>query len=182
MGGPLLIVGPGAIGLALTAALHRARLPVAVLARDAAAERRLAREGFSMTSPAGRRSHVKGFMGARSVKVKARAVFFCVKSVDAAGASRAARRWIGPKTAVVALQNGIGHEKIFRRAFGAARTVVGVCYFAADRPAPNDLHLNGGEDVLLARHAGNAVALEDAKTLLTRAGLRVHVKESEDRM
>jgi len=182
MDGPSLIVGPGAVGLALTAALRRARLPVAVLAREASTERRLAQTGFAVTSRAGRRTRVKGFRGARTLKAKARAVFFCVKSDDAARAASAARRWVGPETAVVALQNGIGHEKIFRRAFGAARTVIGVCYFAADRPAPDDLRLNGGEDILLARHEGNAPALEDARALLTRAGFRVHIKDREDGM
>ena len=175
-------MGPGAVGLALTAALRRARLPVAVLAREAPAERRLSRAGFTVTSPSGRKTRVKGFLAARSLKTEARAVFFCVKSDDASSAAKAARRWIGPKTTVVALQNGIGHEKIFRRAFGAARTVIGVCYFAADRPAPDALRLNGGEDVLLARHEGNQAALEDAKALLRRAGFRVHIKENEDGM
>lgn len=182
MEGPSLIIGPGAIGLALTAALRRARLPVAVLAREAAAERRLARTGFAVTSPSGRRTRVKGFLRARRLKATARTAFFCVKSVDAASAARAARRWIGPGTAVVALQNGIGHEKIFRQAFGSDRTVIGVCYFAADRPAPDDLRLNGGEDVLLARHEGNEAALEHARRLLARAGFRVHIKDSEDGM
>lgn len=182
MEGPALIVGPGAVGLALAAALRRARLPVAVLARQAAAERRLARTGFALTSPDGRRTRVKGLLGARRLRAKAHAVFFCVKSADAAGAAKAARRWVGPRTAVVALQNGIGHERIFRRAFGPARTVIGVCYFAADRPAPGELRLNGGEDVLLARHDGNEAALEDARNLLSRAGFRVHLKESEDGM
>ena len=182
MEAPSLIVGPGAVGLALTAALRRARLPVAVLAREAAAEKRLARTGFAATSPAGRRTRVKGFLSARGLKAKARAVFFCVKSDDAASAAAAARRWVGPETTVVALQNGIGHEKIFRRAFGPGQTVIGVCYFAADRPAPDDLRLNGGEDILLARHEGNAAALEDARALLVRAGFRVHIKESEDGM
>ena len=120
-----------------------------------------------------------GLSSARALKGPARAAFFCVKSGDAARAAAAARRWIGPGTTVVALQNGLGHEKVFRRAFGARRTVIGVCYFAADRPAPGDLRLNGGEDVLLARHAGNESALEDARGLLTRAGFRVHLKDGE---
>ncbi|HAZ09100.1 MAG TPA: hypothetical protein DCZ01_11415 [Elusimicrobia bacterium] len=179
---PVVVVGPGAVGLTLTAALCRADMPVAVLGRHAASERRLARAGFAVTSPDGRRSRVKGFLRARAVKGPASAVLFCVKSGDAARAAKAAERWVGPKTTVLALQNGIGHEKVFRRSFGPIRTVIGVCYFAADRPAPGDLRLNGGEDVLLARHDGNAGALEDARALLSCAGFRVHLKESEDGM
>jgi 2-dehydropantoate 2-reductase len=177
---PLLVVGPGAIGLALAAGFRRGGDRVALLGRAPAAERRLAASGFVSTAPDGRATLVRGGLSsARSLKGPARAAFFCVKSGDAARAAASARRWIGPETPVVALQNGLGHERVFRRAFGPRRTVIGVCYFAADRPAPGDLRLNGGEDVLLARRRGNEAALDAARLLLTRAGFRVHVKESE---
>jgi 2-dehydropantoate 2-reductase len=180
---PLLVVGPGAIGLALTAGFRRAGESVALLGRTAASERRLAGSGFMATAPGGRATLVRGgLLSARALKSPARAAFFCVKAGDAARAAASARPWIGPETSAVALQNGLGHEKMFRRAFGPRRTVIGVCYFAADRPAPGDLRLNGGEDILLARHAGNAAALEAAQALLTRAGFRVHVKDSEPGM
>ena len=177
---PLLVVGPGAIGLALASGFRRGGDRVALLGRAPASERRLASSGFVATSPDGRATLVRGgLISARAMKGPARAAFFCVKSGDAARAAAAARRWIGPETPAVALQNGLGHERVFRRAFGPRRTVIGVCYFAADRPAPGDLRLNGGEDVLLARHPGNETSLETAKVLLARAGFRVHVKESE---
>jgi 2-dehydropantoate 2-reductase len=182
MSEPVLVVGPGAIGLSITAGLRRAGLSVAVLARDGAAERRLARSGFTATHPDGRAELITGLTGARSLKATAQAAFFCVKSGDARRAAAAARRLIGKETPVVALQNGIGHEKVFRRAFGPKRTVIGVCYFAADRTALGSLKLNGGEDVLLARRAGNERALESARVLLTSAGFRVHLKDSEEGM
>ncbi|MFI5363899.1 MAG: ketopantoate reductase family protein [Elusimicrobiota bacterium] len=180
---PLLVVGPGAIGLALTAGFRRAGERVALLGRTPASERRLAASGFMATARDGRATLVRGgLLPARTMKSPARAAFFCVKSWNAARAAVAARRWIGPETPVVALQNGLGHEKMFRRAFGPRRTVIGVCYFAADRPAPGDLRLNGGEDILLARHSGNESSLETARSLLSRAGFRVHVKDSEPGM
>lgn len=182
MNEPVLVVGPGAIGLSLTAGLRRAGVPVALLGRDAAAERRLARSGFTVTTPDGSSERITGLSTARALKSPASAAFFCVKSGDARKAAAAARRLIGPETPVVALQNGIGHEKVFRRAFGPRRTVIGVCYFAADRSEPGSLKLNGGEDILLARRPGNDKALEAARALLTRAGFRVHLKDSEEGM
>lgn len=179
MDNPLLVVGPGAIGLAVTAGLRKAGERVALLGRSPAAERRLA-AGFRVTAPDGRACDVRGgLLPARALRGAVPAAFFCVKSGDAARAAAAARRWIGPDTVVVALQNGIGHEKTFRRAFGPRRTVIGVCYFAADRPAPGDLRLNGGEDVLLARWPGNETALATAAGILTTAGFRAHIKDSE---
>ncbi|MDD5302684.1 MAG: 2-dehydropantoate 2-reductase [Elusimicrobia bacterium] len=182
MSEPVLVVGPGAVGLSLAAGLRRAGAPVAILGRDAAAERRLARSGFTVTAPDGRTERITGLASARALKTPVRAAFFCVKSGDARRAAASARRLIGPGTAVVALQNGIGHEKVFRRAFGPKRTVIGVCYFAADREEPGSLKLNGGTDILLARRSGNDRALEDARALLTSAGFRVHLKDSEEGM
>ncbi len=182
MSEPVLIVGPGAVGLSLAAGLRRAGVPVAVLGRDAAAERRLTIEGFTATDPDGRSEKITGLTGARSLKTPPRAAFFCVKSGDARRAAAAARRFIGKETSVVALQNGIGHEKVFRRVFGPRRTVIGVCYFAADRASKGELKLNGGTDILLARRSGNARALEAAAALLAHAGFRVHLKDSEEGM
>mgnify|MGYP001570130741 FL=1 len=182
MSEPVLVVGPGAVGLSLAAGMRRAGLPVAILGRDAAAERLLARSGFTVTAPDSPGEKITGLTGARSLKAPASAAFFCVKSGDARRAAAAARRYIGPNTAVVALQNGIGHEKVFRRAFGPKRTVIGVCYFAADRTSQGELRINGGEDILLSRHSGNETALEGARALLTRAGFRVHLKDSEEGM
>jgi len=179
---PILVVGPGAVGLAMTAGLRRAGRRVVLLGRTAAAERRLA-AGFRVTTPDGKTSRVRGGMAsARTRRETVAAAFFCVKSGDAARAAAAARRWIGPDTVVIALQNGIGHERTFRRAFGPRRTVIGVCYFAADRPAPGDLRLNGGEDVLLARRPGNETALATAAGILTTAGFRAHIKDDERSM
>ncbi len=180
---PLLVVGPGAIGLALAAGFRRGGDRVALLGRAPSSERRLAASGFVATAPDGRATLVRGgLLSARSLKGPARAAFFCVKSGDAPRAAAAARRGIGAAPPGVARADGHGHEKMLRRLFGAERPVRGACYFAADRPAPGDLRLNGGEDVLLARHPGNAASLEAARGLLSRAGFRVRVKDSEPGM
>ena len=183
MDAPVLVVGPGAVGLALISALRRCGERVAVLARTPAAERKLARSGFEVTSAEGTVTRVSGgLIAAHAFQGTAKAVFLCVKWSNAAQAARTAKRWAGPDTPVVALQNGIGHEKTVRRIFGPARTVIGVCYFAADRPKRGELRLNGGDDVLLARHRGNEAALAAAAKLLARASFRVRVKNSEDGM
>jgi 2-dehydropantoate 2-reductase len=176
---PVLVVGPGAIGLSLVVGLQRSGDRVAILGRTLSDEKRLV-SGFHVTSPDGVQSSIRGnLISARLLKSRAQAAFFCVKSADAHRAATNARRYIGQHTPVIALQNGLGHEKIFRRAFGTHRTVIGVCYFAADRPKPGDLRLHGGADILLARHKDNMPALESACEILTRAGFRVHVKDNE---
>jgi 2-dehydropantoate 2-reductase len=179
---PLLVAGPGAVGLALAGRWALAGRRVALLARSAADERRLAR-GFTLELPDGSKRRVsKGLLSARALKSPAAAAFICVKAGDAPAAYAAARRRLAPDAPAVALQNGVGHEAAFRRAFGPARGVLGVAYFAADRPESGRVRLNGGQDAVLARGAANAAAVGEAKSLLEEAGWKVHLKPSEERM
>lgn len=178
---PILVVGPGAVGLALAARWRLAGEPVAVLGRSPASERALAK-GLRFEAADGTARKAGGLTPARSLIGPARAVFLCVKAGDVLKAARAAKRWTGPDTPVVALQNGVGQESALRRAFGPSRLVRGTCYFAADRVAPAAVRLNGGEVVSLARADGNGEALAAAKALLDAGGWEVHVKADEDRM
>src|SRR4051812_30169443 len=96
---PAAVVAPGAIALSIAAALRRSGEAVAILGRDAAAEGRLSKDGFTATHPDGRAERVTGLIRARALKVPARAAFFCVKSGDARRAAASARRFIGKDTA-----------------------------------------------------------------------------------
>lgn len=178
---PLLIVGPGAVGLALAARWRLAGEEVAVLGRSPASERRLAR-GLRFETADGAVSRTGSLLPARQLRGPAGAVFLCVKSGDVLKAAKAVRPWLAPDTPVVALQNGIGQEARLRRLFGPARAVRGTCYFAADRLSPSSVRLNGGGVVSIARTRANAAALQAVHVLLDRAGWEVHVKDDEDRM
>lgn len=58
-------------------------------------------------------------------------VLICVKLWDTENAARAAKPIIGPDTAVISLQNGVGKEESLGRVLGARAVVGGVCYVAA---------------------------------------------------
>ena len=83
---------------------------------------------------------------------------------------------------MVGLQNGVGHEQVLRRAFGPTRTVIGICYIAADRPGPFAVAHNGGKDVHLAVNAANAPAARSAAALLGLGGWDVTLEDDEDTM
>ncbi len=179
----LLVVGAGAVGGALAARWAERGLTVRLLDRTAASEAALARRGLLFTGTSGRRRLLRGrFLAARKTAGPASCAFFCVKSQDTAAAARAARPWIGPETAVVALENGLGHERVLRKAFGLSRVVVGVCYFAAERLGPRSVAHNGGRDIHLAADARNAQAVRRAAAALREGGWRVIVDRSEDAM
>lgn len=180
----ILIVGPGAVGGLLAARWARAGRRVRLLDRTRGAETRLVSRGLRVTDRSGKvRAIRQGLLSARAQGgAPVSAAFFCVKSQDTAAAIKAAARWVGPETAVVGLQNGLGHERRLRQAFGPRRTVIGTCYFAADRPAPFTFAHNGGEDVLLAANDANGAAATLAQRLLKQGRWKVGVKRSEDRM
>ncbi len=179
----ILVVGPGAIGGVLAARWVEAGKDVRLLGRRPGQASALARRGFSFVGTSGRARLIRrGLRPASRPAGPCSAVFLCVKSRDIAAAARAARPWVGPKTCVVCLQNGLRHAAAVRRAFGPGRTVVGVCYVAAERLSLGRVAHNGGRDIHLARYPGNEAALKAASALLRAAGWSVSVEGSEDSM
>lgn len=179
-----MVIGPGAIGGALAARWSEAGIPVLLMGRTPQSERALARRGLRFTGTSGRLRTVKsGLVAARARRPRPlSAIFLCVKSHKTPAALAEARAWAGPQTAVVALQNGVGHEKLVRRAFGASRAVLGVCYVAADRNAPGEIVHRGGKEIRLGKSRSNSRALSLARAWLKRGGWETPVDGSEDAM
>ncbi len=151
---PVGIIGTGAVGSVLAASLRDARQPVMILGRT----------------------------GRPRILRDCEAVFFCVKSADTKKAVASVKRVLAPDAVVVALQNGIGHARLMRRAFGPRRTVIGSAYFAASRDASGAARHNGGTLIRLAKNGSNSGALDLAERLLRRGGWKVELQSSEDRM
>lgn len=182
--GDQLVVGPGAIGGVLAARWADAGRATLLLARTPTEEARLTRGGLRFTGTTVRERLVRrGLASARRQGPgPVPAAYFCVKAQDVAAAARAAKPWIGPETAVIALENGVGHERLLRRLFGEKRVVVGVCYVAAERLGPGRVSHNGGRDIELAVGRGNSAAARLAAAQLRAAGWRVSLKSDEDAM
>lgn len=179
----LLVVGPGAVGGVLAARFAAKGRRVLILDRTVSGEKELIARGLIHVDLRGNRAPVLGIASARAAAKKpCLAVFLCVKSQDTPRALRQCRPWVGPKTAVVALQNGLGHEKLVRAAAGPRSAVIGTAYFAADRPEPGVAAHTGGQNVLLVSGPRNAAAAALAASLLREAGWEVGVKRSEERL
>lgn len=184
MGQEIVVVGPGAIGGVLAARWVEADKDVFLISRRPADELAFARQGLRFVGTSGRERLIRRGLHAASGRPPSpcAAVFLCVKSRDIARAAAEAKPWVGPETAVVCLQNGLRHAAIVRRVFGASRTVVGVCYVAAERRKPGHVAHNGGKEIHLARFPGNEAALRNAAALLRSAGWKISVEPSEDSM
>ena len=70
-------------------------------------------------------------------------VVIAVKLWDTEAAARAVTPLVGPKTAVVSLQNGVIKDDVMRGAFGEAAVIGGVAYVAASLSEPGVIRQTG---------------------------------------
>ena len=70
-------------------------------------------------------------------------VLIAVKLWDTEAAARAVAPLVGPKTAVVSLQNGVIKDDVMRRAFGEAAVIGGVVYVATSISRPGVIRQTG---------------------------------------
>lgn len=184
MNAPVAVVGPGAIGLFLAHRLSRAGLKVVLVGKDERWRRGAAR-GLKLEtrtpSGAARMARVRAArLETRPRGPACAAVFVCVKAGSVPAALRAAKPLAGPETAVVSLQNGLGHRGALRAAFGPRRSVVGVTFASCERVGPFQVRHHGGDRFALAEGPENAAAATLAARLLARAGLKVDLVRDED--
>ena len=108
-----VVVGPGAMGLLISACLCRAGLDVTVFDYKATRAERLLKEGIRVVEPDGKtwNARPKVSLSADSVQ-DAAFVILCVKSYNLEGVLSSFKGALNPDTVLCAIQNGIGHWKI----------------------------------------------------------------------
>ena len=82
-------------------------------------------------------------------------VILSVKLWDTDAAARAIAPIVGPKTAVLSLQNGVIKDDILRGHFGPERVMGGVCYVATHISRPGVIHQTGTmQRAIVGEHDG----------------------------
>jgi len=140
----ILVFGAGAIGMAYGGFLSR-RHDVTLLGRPRHC-RAIRKKGLRVGGIWGR--HVFRAMNLCSdskALVRAKApydlILLTVKAYDTAPAARVIRRLIGPGTAVVSLQNGLGNIEALHRVIPAARVVAGRVIFGVEVCGPGSIRV-----------------------------------------
>lgn len=186
------IVGPGALGMMLAAALHpvadvclvgrRPEWAAAVARRGiacrgwppAGAVRAAAGGGAATAAEAGAAIPVRAVTAAEAAG-PADLVIVVVKSGQTAGALPAVRQLLaGGATAVLSLQNGLAHVSMLAEAVGWERLILGTCTYGVTRLDDTVCQLAGEGDIVVGSSPA-AATWPDAAALLRRAGLRVAV-------
>jgi 2-dehydropantoate 2-reductase len=112
--GPVLVVGPGAIGLAVAARLQAAGTDVALACRTKETAADLARRGIAVLAPDGSRVDARPRTVHKPSELRA-APRVLVLATKCAAAEAALRTWlpgIGEETPVLGLQNGVIGDRL----------------------------------------------------------------------
>ncbi|WP_158887254.1 2-dehydropantoate 2-reductase [Amycolatopsis anabasis] len=157
------IIGAGAIGTVLAAAVHRTGADTVLCTRTPVGELVLADDD-----------------GEHAVDVPVRTdpataapvdwVLLTTKGQDVAGAAPWLSRLRAPETTVVALQNGVEHRERVTPLAGSARVLPALVYIAAERIAAGRVRHRRGRRIVVPENA-DASAFA---ALLAGSGLEVH--------
>jgi 2-dehydropantoate 2-reductase len=138
----IAILGAGALGCAIGAALTGAGHETWLINRSRAHVEAMQRGGLRVDDAAGTRSMaVKAAMAAADAGV-VDLVIVLVKSFHTDAAMRGALSLVGPDTVVLSLQNGLGHEDLLADIVGRERVLAGKTYVGGVLRGPG--HIQSG--------------------------------------
>jgi 2-dehydropantoate 2-reductase len=174
----IAIVGAGALGIYYGGRIARAGLEVRFLARSELA--RLREHGLAL-SYGGERHEVKPVraMGAPAEIGPVDLVVIALKATANGELARLLPPLLGPTTAVVNLQNGLGVDEAVAAVAGAERTLGALCFVAVNRVAPGEVvcseqgYIELGE---FGRAAGPRT--REVADVFAAAGVKIRVRES----
>ena len=173
----ICILGAGALGCALGAALTQGGSDVWLLNRSQAHVDAMNHHGLALVTPDGeRRVAVRAATRAAEVG-PVDLVIVLVKSFDTRAAMSAATALLGPQTVLLSLQNGLGHEDILGEIAGRERVVAGKTYVGGVLLGPGRI-LSGsqGKATLIGELDGQVTPrIQAIAAEFERAGLDITV-------
>jgi len=172
----IVVVGPGAMGCLLAAYVARAGHDTWLLDHRPDRARSLNRRGLRVETPRGRRFDVRVQATADPGRISSPdLIIVAVKSYATATAAAAAALLLGPATAVLTLQNGLGNVETLAAAVDPSRVLGGVTAHGAHLVAPGRVRHAGTGETVIGRPAGvrperGVLGLRQTADLLTAAG------------
>lgn len=138
----IAVIGCGAMGSIYAAKLAAAGEQVLAVDRHRPSVERINRDGLRVTGP-GCDQVVPLRASTGAVDETMDLVVLAVKAADVEAAARQALPILGPDTAVLTIQNGLGSAETVAGVVGAQRVAVGIASgFGASRVAPGHVHHN----------------------------------------
>ncbi len=177
----IAIVGPGAIGSLFAGMLSRAGHDVWLVDRHPERARLLSRRGLWVSGVSGEfNAGVRTSCTPEDVGPVALALV-AVKSYDTEGAAETAQPLVGPDTAVLTLQNGLGNIEVLARVLGAECVLGGVTSQGATLIAPGQVrHAGQGATVIGELNGELTPRLREIAETFSECGLRTELTADLD--
>ena len=178
------IVGAGAMGCVYAALMADAGNEVWAIDTWQAHIDAIAANGLRLEGASGDRTVALGATTDPAAVGPCDLVIIATKAGQVEAAAAGARALLGPETAVLTIQNGLGSAQKVARTVGAERVVTGVVGgFGASIRAPGHAHHNGMELVRLGEANGAVTPrLERIAALWRDAGFRVKCFDDIDQL
>ena len=166
----IAVVGCGAMGSVYAARLAGAGHDVLVVDAWADHVAAIARDGLALSGPDGERTaRVRAFTSVPAEAVDL--VVLAVKAADVVPAAEGLAPLLGPATAVLTIQNGLGSAEEVARVVGAERLAVGIASgFGASLTGPGRVHHNAMKALRFGAYAGLPTAEVERVAGAWRAG------------
>ncbi|CAG9246125.1 2-dehydropantoate 2-reductase [Paraburkholderia unamae] len=133
----IALIGPGAIGTTVAAALHEAGRTPTLCGRSAREHLELRFEGGHIVVPGPVHTELASIMTTFDL------VFVAVKATQAEAAAPWLSRLCGPNTVVCVLQNGVEQKALFAPHLAGAEALPSVVWFPAQREPDGAVRLRG---------------------------------------
>ena len=178
------IVGAGAMGCVYAALMADAGNEVWAIDTWQAHVDAIAANGLRLEGASGDRTVALGATSDPATVGPCDLVIVATKAPQVEAAAAAARALLGPETAVLTIQNGLGSAARVARILGEERVIVGVVGgFGASIVAPGHAHHNGMELVRLGEaHGAVTPRLERIAALWRDSGFRVKCFDDIDQL
>lgn len=176
----IAILGAGSLGCAIGGVLAEAGNDVWLINRNAKLVDVLNSKGLTLRDGGvDRVVRVQAATSAQQVG-EVDLVVVLVKSFDTAVAMTAAMALIGPKTHVLSLQNGVGHEEILAELVGRERMIGGKTYAGGTQVGVGHISIGtrGKETIIGELDGGVSERTKQIAALFTAAGLQTTVSSN----
>jgi 2-dehydropantoate 2-reductase len=173
----IAVLGCGAVGSYYGSRLCRAGHEVHFLLRSD--YQVVSQNGLDIQSVEGD-FHVQPICARRPEEIgPAELVLIALKTTANSALPRLLPPLVGPASAVLTLQNGLGNEALIASLAGARKTLGGLCFVCLNRVAPGKIHHLAHGDVVLGEYARPPQPrTHQIAALFAQAGLRCKVSEN----
>ncbi len=176
----IAVLGAGALGCAIGGTLAEAGNEVVLINRNATHVDAINSHGLLMRTPQGERAVRVRATTRAEAESTVDLVIVLVKSFHTHQAMSAATALVGPKTVVLSLQNGLGHEDVLADIVGHERVLAGKTYVGGVLLAPGRIVAGvEGKETLIGELDGRiSDRAQDIATVLNAAGLATTVSDN----